>query len=184
MHGIWEGARAGRYPRAFNWARRAVDGLAYCHLNEPNWLREATEPRSRPFIRRGGGGMAPLNLLPSASSHLGFFLPSATARGHAGALMVATRVSARHHAPPSQEFVVEEPTMRGRGRGRERGRCGARGRGGQGSAPSSPPLAVPPPMEGHVGDQHHELFIRMRRPVHRRLRLRTPLAREMEVDPP
>ena len=39
-------------------------------------------------------------------------------------------------------------------------------------------------MEGHVGDQPREFFIRLHRPVHRRLRLPTPFAREMELDPP
>ena len=39
-------------------------------------------------------------------------------------------------------------------------------------------------MEGHVGDQPREFFFRLRRPPHRRLRLPTPFAREMELDPP
>ena len=43
---------------------------------------------------------------------------------------------------------------------------------------------MPPPMEGHVGDQPREFFIRLRRPPRRRLRLPTPFAREMELDPP
>ena len=60
--------------------------------------------------------MALLNLSPSASFHLGFFLSSAMARGRAGTPMAATRVSARQRAPPSQELVAAEPAMRGRGR--------------------------------------------------------------------
>ena len=47
-----------------------------------------------------------------------------------------------------------------------------------------PPPAMPPPMEGHVGDQPGEFIIRLRRPPRRRLRLPTPFAREMELDPP
>ena len=47
-----------------------------------------------------------------------------------------------------------------------------------------PPPAMPPVMEGHVGDQPHEFFIRLRRPPCRRLRLPTPFAWEMELDPP
>ena len=43
---------------------------------------------------------------------------------------------------------------------------------------------MPPPTEGHVGDQPREFFIRLRRPPRRRLRLPTPFAREMELDPP
>ena len=43
---------------------------------------------------------------------------------------------------------------------------------------------MPPVMEGHVGDQPREFFIRLRRPPRRRLRLPTPFAREMELDPP
>ena len=39
-------------------------------------------------------------------------------------------------------------------------------------------------MEGHVGDQPREFFIRLRRPPRRRLRLPTPFDREMELDPP
>ena len=39
-------------------------------------------------------------------------------------------------------------------------------------------------MEGHVGDQPREFFIRLHRPPRRRLRLPTPFAREMELDPP
>ena len=39
-------------------------------------------------------------------------------------------------------------------------------------------------MEGHVGDQPREFIIRLHRPVRRRLRLPTPFAREMELDPP
>ena len=39
-------------------------------------------------------------------------------------------------------------------------------------------------MEGHVGDQPREFFIRLRRPPRRRLRLPTLFAREMECDPP
>ena len=38
-------------------------------------------------------------------------------------------------------------------------------------------------MEGHVGDQPREFFIRLRRPPRRRLRLPTP-PQEMELDPP
>ena len=63
--------------------------------------------------------MAPLNLSPPAPSHLGFFLPSALARGCADASTVAARVSARQCVPPSQEFVAAEPTMRGRGGGED-----------------------------------------------------------------
>ena len=47
-----------------------------------------------------------------------------------------------------------------------------------------PPLSMLPAMEGHVGDQPREFFIRLRRPPRRRLRLPTPFAREMELDPP
>ena len=47
-----------------------------------------------------------------------------------------------------------------------------------------PPPAMPPPMEGHVGDQPREFFIRLRQPPRRRLRLPAPFAREMERDPP
>ena len=43
---------------------------------------------------------------------------------------------------------------------------------------------VPFPIEGHVGDQPREFFIRLRRPLRRRLRLPAPFAREMERDPP
>ena len=39
-------------------------------------------------------------------------------------------------------------------------------------------------MEGHVGDDPCEFFVRLRRPPHHRLRLLTPFAREMELDPP
>ena len=39
-------------------------------------------------------------------------------------------------------------------------------------------------MEGHVGDRPREFFIRLRRPPRRRLRLPTPFAQEMELDPP
>ena len=39
-------------------------------------------------------------------------------------------------------------------------------------------------MEGHVGDQLREFVIRLYRPACRRLRLPTPFAREMELDPP
>ena len=38
-------------------------------------------------------------------------------------------------------------------------------------------------MEGHVGDQPHEFFIRLRRPLRRRLLLPTPFARVMERVP-
>ena len=43
---------------------------------------------------------------------------------------------------------------------------------------------VPFPMEGHVGDQPREFFIRLRRPPRHRLRLPAPFAREMERDRP
>ena len=39
-------------------------------------------------------------------------------------------------------------------------------------------------MEGHVGDDPCEFFVGLRRPPRRRLRLPTPFAREMELDPP
>ena len=39
-------------------------------------------------------------------------------------------------------------------------------------------------MEGHVGDQPREFFIRLHKPEHGRLRLPTPFTREMELDPP
>ena len=39
-------------------------------------------------------------------------------------------------------------------------------------------------MEGHVGDQPHEFFIRLRWPPSRCLRLPAPFAREMERDQP
>ncbi|KAM3211904.1 hypothetical protein ACQJBY_065169 [Aegilops geniculata] len=38
-------------------------------------------------------------------------------------------------------------------------------------------------MEGHVGDQPREFFIRLYKPVCGHLRLPTPFAREMELDP-
>ena len=41
-----------------------------------------------------------------------------------------------------------------------------------------------PLVEGHVGDDPCEFFVRLRRPPRRRLRLPTPFAREMELDPP
>ena len=47
-----------------------------------------------------------------------------------------------------------------------------------------PPPAMPPAMEGHVGDQPREFFIRLRRLPRRRLRLPPPFALEMEPDPP
>ena len=47
-----------------------------------------------------------------------------------------------------------------------------------------PPPAMPPAMEGHVGDQPREFFIRLYKPVRGRLRLPPPFAREMELDPP
>ena len=47
-----------------------------------------------------------------------------------------------------------------------------------------PPPAMPPVMEGHVGDLPREFFIRLRRPPRRHLRLPTPFAEEMELDPP
>ena len=43
---------------------------------------------------------------------------------------------------------------------------------------------MPFPMEGHVEDQPCEFFIRLRWPPHCRLRLPTPIAEEMEHDPP
>ena len=43
---------------------------------------------------------------------------------------------------------------------------------------------VPFPIEGYVGDQPREFFIRLRRPPRRCLRLPAPFAREMERDPP
>ena len=39
-------------------------------------------------------------------------------------------------------------------------------------------------MEGHVGDQPREFFIRLYKPVRGRLRLPIPFSREMELDPP
>ena len=39
-------------------------------------------------------------------------------------------------------------------------------------------------MEGHVGDDPCKFFVRLRRPPRRRLRLPTPFASEMELDPP
>ena len=39
-------------------------------------------------------------------------------------------------------------------------------------------------MEGHTGDNPCEFFVRLRHPPRRRLRLSTPFAREMELDPP
>ena len=47
-----------------------------------------------------------------------------------------------------------------------------------------PPPLMPPVMEGHVGDQPREFFIRLCRPSRHHLRLPTPFAREMELDPP
>ena len=47
-----------------------------------------------------------------------------------------------------------------------------------------PPPAMPPTMEGHIGDNPYEFFIRLRRPPRRRLRLPTPFSQEMELDPP
>ena len=43
---------------------------------------------------------------------------------------------------------------------------------------------MPFPTEGHVEDQPCEFFIRLRRPPRRRLRLPTPFAQEMELNPP
>ena len=43
---------------------------------------------------------------------------------------------------------------------------------------------MPPPMEGHVGDQPREFFIRLHRLARRHLRLPTAFAREMELDQP
>ena len=39
-------------------------------------------------------------------------------------------------------------------------------------------------MEGHIGDDPCEFLVRMRGELRHRLRLPTPFAREMEVDPP
>ncbi|KAM3349251.1 hypothetical protein ACQJBY_022382 [Aegilops geniculata] len=39
-------------------------------------------------------------------------------------------------------------------------------------------------MEGHVGDQPREFFIRLYKPVRSHLRIPTPFTREMELDPP
>ena len=39
-------------------------------------------------------------------------------------------------------------------------------------------------MEGHAGDNPCEFFVRLRLPPRRRLRLPTPFAQEMELDPP
>ena len=39
-------------------------------------------------------------------------------------------------------------------------------------------------MEGHVGDQPHEFFIRLSKPLCGHLRVPTPFARVMELDPP
>ena len=64
------------------------------------------------------------------------------------------------------------------------GEAGALGEEEDGVAPASPLPAAPPPMEGHVGDDPCEFFVRPRRPPRRRLCLPTPFAREMELDPP
>ena len=164
-----------------DWSSRSVP--IPCAPWWPDWSSGVAEPRPRLFIRRKGGGRRP-SILWRSSPRLDSFLPFIMARGRAGASTVATRVSTRQRAPPSQEHVAAEPATRGRGRGRGQGRRGARGRGGRGGAPASPPPAVPPPMEGHVGDQTREFVIRLHRPVRRRLCLPTPFAREMELDPP
>src|SRR4051812_4755808 len=44
--------------------------------------------------------------------------------------------------------------------------------------------ASPLPMAVHIGDDPCEFFVRLRRPPRRRLRLPTPFAREMELEPP
>src|SRR3954466_12680515 len=110
-------------------------------------------------------------------------------KGNPGPSMVAARVDARQRVLPSPAPVVAEPAVRGRGRGRGHGRGrgrgrGARGRGGRGGAPASPPPAVSLPMAIHIGDDPCEFFVRLRRPPRRRLRLPTPFASEMELDPP
>lgn len=105
--------------------------------------------------------MASHILSSSVSIHFVSFLPSAMARGAAGPSTVAVRVASGQRVPPSQDLVAAEPATRGRGRGRGRGHRGAQGRGGWGGAPASPPPAMPPPMEGHVGDQPREFFIRL-----------------------
>src|SRR4051812_36221524 len=105
--------------------------------------------------------MASHILSSSVSIHFGSFLPSAIVRGGAGPSKVASRVAARQRVPPSQELTTAEPATRVRGRGRGRGHSGTRGRGGRGGAPALPPPAMPPPMEGHIGDQPREFFIRL-----------------------
>ena len=153
-----------------------------------DWPSGAAEPQPRSFIKRGRG-MASLILSSSSSFSFCSSLPSVMERGNPGPSTVAARVAARQRVPPPPEPVVVEPAargrgrVRGRGRGRGRGRS-ARGRGGRGGAPASPPPMVPFPMEGHVGDQLREFFIRLRRPPRRRLRLPAPFAWVMERDPP
>ena len=46
------------------------------------------------------------------------------------------------------------------------------------------PLVAPPPMDGHVGDQPYEFFIRLYKCVCVHLRLPIPFARVMEQDLP
>ena len=46
----------------------------------------------------------------------------------------------------------------------------------------APPPVAPPPMEGHVGDQPREFFIRLYKPVCGHLRLPTTFMREMELE--
>ena len=46
-----------------------------------------------------------------------------------------------------------------------------------------PPPSMPPAMEGHVGDQPREFFVRLHRPPRRCLRLPTPFPLEMEPNP-
>ena len=128
------------------------------------------------LYKERAGRMASRILSSSSSFSFCSSLPSVMERGNPGPSTVAARVAAQQRVPPSPAPAVAKPATRGRGRWRGRGRGrGARGRGGRGGAPALPPPMMPFPMEGHVGDQPREFFIRLRRPPRRRLRLRLHL---------
>lgn len=48
-------ARAGRFPRAFNGAGRAVDCPACCHFKRPDWPRGGGQPSPPPPYKEGSG---------------------------------------------------------------------------------------------------------------------------------
>ena len=159
------------------------------HRSIPDHLPRPHHAGRRP--RRGSEfavAVSPLPLPPSppcpspAPLHhlLPPFLPQSLlimVRGRgSGAAPVATRTSARQRLPPPSKDVWAERAMRGGGRGRSRGLHGARGRGGRGGALIALPLAAPPPMDGHVGDQPLEFIIRLYKSPRGRLRLPTPFA--------